>query len=267
MPIKCRGYCFTLNNYTDLEYTAILEIECRYLVVGKETGEEGTPHLQGFIYFENARSFDSVKKDLGKRVHIEAMKGTPQQAADYCKKDKDFIDKGDLPAQGKRSDIDNIKEQISVGKGMRDIVEIATSYQSIKCAEALMKYKEKKRNWAPEVIYIHGKSGTGKTRWVYDNFPFDDIHKTTASIQLKWFEGYDQHPVSLLDEIDYDVCYSRLKDLTDRYPCTVETKGGSRQYLAKVIVLTSLIDPYTLFDSYPEKGKEMLRRITKIISL
>lgn len=263
---KCRAYCFTLNNYTDLEYTTITNIGCRYLCIGKEIGESGTPHLQGYVYFDNPRAFKSVKKDLGERAHIEKAVGTPKQASDYCKKDGDYMEKGELPVQGNRSDIETVRDLVKEGKGMREIVEVATSYQSIKTAESILKYREAKRDFVPTVLWVCGKSGTGKTRYAYDKYPHDDIHKQFAG-ESKWFDGYDAHPVVILDEVDDSVSYSMLKELTDRYPCRVQVKGGSRQFLAKVIVITSLYRPEHLFLSYPESGKEMLRRITEIISL
>lgn len=262
---KSRNYCFTINNYTDLEYTTVQAIDCRYLVVGKETGESGTPHLQGFVVFESPRSLSGVKK-LMPRAHLEPAKGTPLQASQYCKKDGDFYEKGDLPSQGKRNDITDVKESIEQGLGMREIVNIASNFQTLRTAEVLLKYVERKRNWQPEVIWVYGRSGIGKTRWAYDNYPFEDIHKQMAE-QLKWFQGYDAHSVVIIDEVDHNTEYSRLKELCDRYPAVVECKGGSRQFLAKTIVLTSLYDPELLFRGHPENGKEMLRRISKIISL
>lgn len=262
---KCRAFCFTLNNYTDLEYTALSSMDCRYLCIGKEVGESGTPHLQGYVYYENPRSFNAVKKSLGKRCHVEASGGTPKQASDYCKKDGDFIEIGECPLQGNRSDIDVVRELIKEGNGMRNIVDVASSYQSIKCAESILKYKEIKRNFKTETIWVYGKSGSGKTRYAYDKHPHDEIHLQSAN--TKWYEGYDSHPVVIIDEVDWDTSYSMLKLLCDRFPARVEYKGGSRSFLAKTIYITSLSHPADLFASHPENGKEMLRRIDKIISL
>jgi len=200
------------------------------------------------------------------RAHLESAKGTPLQASQYCKKDGDFIEIGELPVQGKRSDIDTVRDLVKDGKGMREIVDVATSYQSIKCAEVVLKYKEKKRDFKPEIFWIWGKSGTGKTRWAYDHYDFEDIHKQPAS-EPKWFEAYDAHPVVILDEVDCNVSYPLLKELTDRYPMKVHNKGGMRSFLARTIVITSLSHPSILFYDYPENGYEMLRRIDKIISL
>lgn len=260
---KSRAYCFTLNNYTEEEYLAISSMECKYLVIGKEKGESGTPHLQGYVYLVNPRTLTSLKKSMP-RAHIEVAKGSPLQASTYCKKDGDFYESGELPAQGKRSDLEEIREMVNAGQGMREMVDKAHSYQSIRSAELILKYKEKKRDWKPEVIWVCGKSGTGKTRWAYDNYPPEDIHKQPAT-DTKWFEGYDAHPVVVIDEVDMETSYPALKELTDRYPMRVHYKGGMRSFLAKVIVLTSLETPQNLFVNKPEKGFEMLRRIDRII--
>lgn len=62
---KRRCFAFTWNNYpTDhfkLFDTVAQLSGCKY-VYQEETGESGTPHLQGAIYFENARSWASVRK-------------------------------------------------------------------------------------------------------------------------------------------------------------------------------------------------------------
>lgn len=70
-------------------------------MVGKEVGESGTPHFQGFICFQDAKTFSAIKKLLPDGCHIEARKGTFQQAADYCKKDGDYFEAGTLPMDQK----------------------------------------------------------------------------------------------------------------------------------------------------------------------
>lgn len=85
--IRSRGWCFTLNNHTKDDITHLTHIfkafKCRY-VFQEETGENGTPHLQGMFYFENARSFGSVKA-LHSKMHLEKMRDLKSSIA-YCSK-------------------------------------------------------------------------------------------------------------------------------------------------------------------------------------
>lgn len=94
-----RAWCFTLNNYTTGDWNFIRAAlkDCVYGVVGKEVGESGTPHLQGFVYFEAAKTYSAVKKFFrAPSMHVEGMQGTFKEASEYCMKDGDFFESGRL---------------------------------------------------------------------------------------------------------------------------------------------------------------------------
>lgn len=97
---RSRAWCFTLNNYSSLEEQTVQEIGCRFLIYGRERGQQGTPHLQGYIYFDDAKTMKTLKK-LIRRAHFSSAKGTPQQNVEYCSKEGDVYRKGDIPAQGR----------------------------------------------------------------------------------------------------------------------------------------------------------------------
>lgn len=108
-------WCFTLNNPTDEEsdqvQAAYEEAHCRYLVVGRETGETGTPHLQGFCIFKDSQRLSGCKRLLSSRAHYEHARGSNAQASDYCKKDNDFYEFGTLPlSRGKGSQWDAFRD-------------------------------------------------------------------------------------------------------------------------------------------------------------
>jgi len=97
---KARAACYTVNNYTeeDLEMLRALEGKCRYHVIGKEIAPAtGTPHLQGYIYFTNAKTFSAFKKLLPKGAHIELAVATAKQNREYCTKGGDFEEYGIFP--------------------------------------------------------------------------------------------------------------------------------------------------------------------------
>lgn len=110
---RSRRWCFTLNNYTAEEQLRLLDSfespSVVYGVFGREIAPEThTPHLQGFIIFSKTTRFNAVKSLIGDRAHLECARGTSASAADYCKKDGDFDERGDLPdKQGKRNDLDS----------------------------------------------------------------------------------------------------------------------------------------------------------------
>lgn len=78
-----RNFCFTLNNYTPTEIKQIMDIGADY-IFQEETGEQGTPHLQGLLMFKNAKRFNAVKK-LIPRAHIETCKNK-LASMQYCMK-------------------------------------------------------------------------------------------------------------------------------------------------------------------------------------
>lgn len=97
---KSRSYVFTINNDTFEDLDHLMDIDCKYFCIGFEEGEEGTPHIQGYVQFENPISFKSAKNRVGTRCHIEVAKGNFQQNIDYCSKDGSFYEFGERPHVG-----------------------------------------------------------------------------------------------------------------------------------------------------------------------
>ena len=97
--IRSRGYCFTINNPTQIDDANIdsLVSKAIYVIVGKETGESGTPHYQGYVWFPNALNFRTVQSILT-RAHIEKAKAGPTENITYCKKENNFQEWGNPPS-------------------------------------------------------------------------------------------------------------------------------------------------------------------------
>jgi len=120
------GFCFTLNNYTDADVArlsdAIGRCGIRHMLFGKEVGERcRTPHLQG--YFQTNQKNKKRIYDMF-NIHVTPQRETATKAADYCKKDGDFLEFGVFDpeikgtrekSQGSRTDLDGIITDIDAG--------------------------------------------------------------------------------------------------------------------------------------------------------
>lgn len=100
--LRTNRVCFTLNNYEIDDITKFLNYEpdyIKYLVIGQEQGENGTPHLQGFVHLDKDPKKCGIKfwkNELpgGHRAHFEAARGTDEQNRQYCTKDGPWIEIG-----------------------------------------------------------------------------------------------------------------------------------------------------------------------------
>lgn len=117
-PGRGKHWCLTINNYTpeeDWRSAEQIPAEISYIVLGREVGENNTPHLQCYVAFRRVKRLTQVKRFFP-RCHAELRRGTAQQAADYCKKDGDFFEHGDPPVEERaRTDLRSFQEWCSSG--------------------------------------------------------------------------------------------------------------------------------------------------------
>lgn len=95
-----KHWVFTLNNYTTGDEGGLWLPSYDYAVLGKEVGDSGTPHIQGYVVFKKKYRLSQLKKHSPQagRCHWEpqSVYSTPEQAADYCKKDGAYVEFGEL---------------------------------------------------------------------------------------------------------------------------------------------------------------------------
>lgn len=77
-------WCFTINNYDENTPTINPDL-CEYLIEAHELGEEGTPHLQGFVVLKSKARRNQLSSWMP-TAFIEGAKGTPWQNFCYCAK-------------------------------------------------------------------------------------------------------------------------------------------------------------------------------------
>jgi len=64
--------------------SAFCEEEGKYWIIGREVGESGTPHLQGYVSLRKRRTFVYVRDKLSNRCHLESSRGTARQNRDIA---------------------------------------------------------------------------------------------------------------------------------------------------------------------------------------
>lgn len=264
MSERKRNWCFTLNNWTEEEYDQIQKAPYHYVVVGKEVGDCGTPHLQGYIELENAKTLKALKKTLPERTHLEIRRGTAIQASEYCKKGGDFFESGEMSKpQGYRSDI---AECCKIILDEKKIDTIANEHPCMfvkyhKGFSALLNTVQKHRTEKPIVYWIYGSAGIGKTKYAVElssSYYFKPLNK--------WWDGYTQQETIIIDDLRKDdFAFNELLRLLDRYEYTGEVKGGTVKINSKNIVITSDEGPHHWWQG--NDLAQIKRRIDKIIYL
>lgn len=261
-----RNWVFTINNYTVDDISACDKIKCGYIIYGREVGENGTPHLQGYIEFENGKSMTSVVKLLGGRCHVEARRGSASQASEYCKKDGNFTERGEISKQGERSDLTELATLVK-DRGVEGVVEEMPE-MIIRYAKGIEKLAElylKPRTTKPRVVWLWGKSGVGKSRTA---FSVESQETCYSWNQTKWWNGYHQQSRLVIDDFSHDTNndaeFRYLLKLLDRYPMQVETKGGMVQLNSQEIYITCEFPPDHFYDPDTNKYNQLVRRIDEI---
>lgn len=259
---QSKRWCFTLNNYEETDLPNILKWDTLYLVVGSEVGTSGTPHLQGFVTFKKNYRLSGVRKLLSK-AHWEVAKGSSQQAADYCKKEGDFKEIGQLPYQGKRTDLEKAVDIIKDTGSLKNVSdELPVTY--IKYSRGLRDYALLQIPPYDHVsvrgIWIYGPPGTGKTH-AARHFDPDAYMKP----QNKWWDGYTGQQTVILDDLDTPVLCHYLKIWSDKWSCTGETKGGTVQLSHRLFVVTSNFSIEELFVNESESMRDAIARRFKVI--
>ncbi len=262
------------------------EFNYLYYCMADEIGEqEHTPHTHLYFYCENAVSFDTVKKRF-QTAHIETAYGTSINNRDYILKQGKHADKsitsipdtfeefGELPDDRKTKNETvslDVLNMIKNGFSNCEIINNHPSYiNKIKDLDntrnMLIEEKYKNEFRKIEVIYIFGKTATGKTRYVMDKYGYENVYKITN--YKNPFDNYEFQDVLLLDEFHSSLTISDLLQYLDGYPCRLPARYSDKWACFTKVYIISNID---LDKQYPniqlndiETFNALIRRINSV---
>ncbi len=254
-PKKAKHWCYTINNPTEADKSPDDEMMA-YHVCGMETGEDGTPHYQGYMCFKNRQTMTALKKIMP-RAHLEVMRGTPQEASDYCKKDGEFLEMGTLPASQCQAGGAKNKERWidAYDKAKKGDLEEIPKDMLIRHYHAFKRIRQDnptKLDSLPKTcgIWYHGPTGCGKSKTARETYP--DYYDKPLN---KWWDGYRDQPYVILDDVGPDQGQwigTLMKRWTDHYPFPAEQKGTTVQIRPKNIIVTS---QYTIEEVFHQDDK------------
>lgn len=274
-----KHWCFTLNNYTDVELALLSGLvdsgRIDYLCYGRETGESGTPHLQGHLYRKAKARLTWLKRHVSDRAHWDISRDYGKSIL-YCKKgnqpkaewdssgssgpsyglDAVVSEYGDPPPQqGHRTDLDSASTLVLNGVPMRDVASECPTvfvkfHRGLYALQSIL--TDSCEASTCRGVWIFGKPGTGKSHTVRLFEP-----ELYIKSQNKWFDGYAGEEAILLDDFDKSgKCLGHhIKIWTDKWKCNGEIKGATVALQHQRFYITSNYHPSEIWN---DDGDEIL---------
>jgi len=263
-----RNWVITLNNYQNTELFD--NVICKYIAYSKEVAPTtGTPHLQGYVSFINAKTHQQVKKLLP-GCFVSAMLGSIAQNETYCSKSGTLVERGEKPIsndnKGRAEKLRWQRARDFAKNGDLDSIDADIFIRCYSTLKTIKKdYQTKPAPSDVKCFWIYGSTGTGKSYSVETTFP--DCYKKSMD-DLKWFDGYQGEDVVYLEDIDkYQVKWGGLlKRLADRWPMQASVKGSMLYIRPKIVIVTS---NYRIEDIWSDEQTvdPLLRRFKQVEKL
>lgn len=271
MPAKQSKYwCFTsfVDNDGFLWY---LPEEFVYLVQQEELcPTTGKVHWQGFVVCERKKAFGFFKKLLPK-AHFEPMRGTVDEAADYCCDPRKRVDGGLLledgvrPLYGDAARSESTKERykrcydLAVAGDFHKIepMMMVRHIGNIVKINTMMGKRPSNLNVAtPPGVWLVGGAGSGKTTLANQ---FEHYAKDPANV---WFDSYAKEKVVVVDDFEpYHIAQTNvLKQLGHQFAFLAQVKGASTWIRPHCAIVTSQYMIHTIWEKDAESRDAISRR-------
>lgn len=271
---QSRSWCYTLNNPSATEVQSLKDLSANvsYHIFQLERGQSGTLHAQGFIQFARKLRLRTAKSLINQRCHCEVLRGTPQEASNYCRKEDGRVEgpfeTGTITSQGKRNDLVEFAAAIKAGSSDRDLIEghLENYFKYQRVISHVRAAYTEQRNWQMDVRCYWGASGSGKTRRSVEEAGESVFFLSKGDAQqTTWWDRYNGQFSVILDDFYGWLPWSTMLRLLDRYPYDVQFKGGSIPFTSRRIFITSNQHPRNWYKHVPNHDlTPLLRRINTI---
>lgn len=267
MPgIQSKYWC--LRTYT--EPTAD-PTKFRYLVWGDEKcPSNGRRHWQGYVEFHKKIAMHGVKLAFGdKGMNCGVRRESAEEASNYCKKEKIYLEHGTIVTQGQRTDLLTISQDLVSRK--RTLDEVMEQEPAIYCrfrngladlaALSLKKIAQEFRLVNVQVLW--GEPGSGKTRRAVEDSK--DYYMVTVT-SPQWWDGYIGQKTIIIDDYYGDWKWNLLLRILDGYMLQLPVKGGFTYAVWTKVIITSNAHPDCWYMNQRNYGA-LDRRLTDVIEI
>lgn len=269
-----------------------------YWCMCDEEGDEcSTLHTHVFIYRKSPFKASEINA-LFPKMHREKAYGTCAENRAYVLKDGDkfgkdedgrydytdakgkrhiginysdtFFEFGECPEehQGKSTAAETIVDMVKDGASNREIVDaVASAYKDIdKIERTRSMYRDAlfASTWRDlEVTYVFGKTGTGKTRTVMEQYGYQNCYRVTDYKHP--FDTYDGQDVLIFEEFRGGLKHGDMLNYLDGYPLLLPCRYFNRQAcFTKVFILTNIPPDEQYRNIDKESQSAFFRRIHKV---
>lgn len=283
-PKKHRGFCWA--HFDEEHAPEYDESKMRYMCYAPEIcPESGRFHWQTYVYFKSAKTLSAAakvfKKQHGFGTKLKKCDGSAKENRGYIKgpygkdgKEKpinpDFVEFGDMPEQGARRDLNELKDKIMEGAWVDDIV-LDTPMMFHKYGRTLerMETIRLRNNWRTEMTtcdWYWGETSKGKSHR-YHNYQGKAYNpKDYFSVTLSdngWWDGYKQQDTVIFNDFKGEISYGMLMRFVDKWPVSVRRRNSEPiPFVSKHIIISSSRPPWSVYEEYVDD--EFVRRINVV---
>lgn len=297
---QSRKYQLTINSpvqhgITDELVKDILGnmLTLNYFCFSHEVGnEKAREHMHIFLYSQSPIRFGTIKNKFPV-AHIERAYGSVKENRDYVAKvgkwqetekaktsvKDSFFEWGNCPDENEERAPDQVEimRMIQAGNTTLEIIQKKQKYlfrgkdlDNLREICNREKYSNKMRE--VETIYVFGKTGVGKTRFVYENHNISNVCRVTnyrnGSIS---FDAYSGQEILAFDEFRSQIPISEMLCYLDRYPVQLPARYMDRTACNKKVYILSNLSVEEQYRDIQINSREtwhaFLRRLSKIIEM
>lgn len=270
-----RSWVVVLNGTRDeiLRGQTVMEtLTCAYFVGQKEKGETGNVHLQCYASFANGKTRPAVTALMGGlKPKLIVATGSAGKNKIYCTKldtrvlgaDAWSFESGIMPQQGARADHAVMMKDVLI----LDDVQMYEKYEAQwrNNRGVLREYRRGKMERSlsyPVITTIWGPTGGGKSHQAYMRSLGLGLGKVGLILMSPkgkpdWFGAGEGCKVVIFEDFAGGMDYTTFLRCTDKWPCTMASKGGSFTWNVSHIFITSNIKPENW---YPDESYAPIRR-------